>query len=498
MARSFFSMTASFRPRVALCALLVGCLMPVPARAFQSLVSLLPFDYEGDVYVTDSSLDKIFHLADLNLDGDYLDVGEVVTFYDDTFGPLPLSNNSSIAVGPGGRVYVTDRAEGWVLRMLDSDGDGKAETGGETTVFFDGDPLVNAAGLDVPAPLHITVDAQNVIWVAEAGQGGAGKDSVLRLQDLNLDGDANDVGEARRYYEPPMGTTDGDTVVADVLVGPDAFLYYVEASSTGFRPVGLYRMDDANVDGVIDPLTEVAPFFLVPTSPFAIFLQAGALDGNGFMYLTDAGNDVVWRVRDENGDGTIDPLLEARVYLVSPLSSVVWDLAPTADGRVLASELNGGARLLELDDLNGDGAIDITTELFEPYNSAIAAVSIANPRGLAWESRVTLDVPLTVTTGTVAMGTLAATEGDVATIYYSTGQIAPLPLAPFGFLELDPGAPAFFSLLTAGVVPSLSPLSFSIPVPSSPSFVGLVVYFQAVAGKADRLQLSNLDSLTIQ
>jgi len=477
---------------------LVGCgALGGSAFGAQALVSLVPFDYEGDVYVTDSSLDKVFHLADLNLDGDYLDSGEVVTFYDDTLGALPLSNNSSVAVGPFGRLYVTDRAEGWVLSMLDADGDGKAETGGETVVFFDGDPLVNAAGLDVAAPLSVTVDAQNVLWVAEANQGGAGRDSVIRLQDLNLDGDANDVGEALRYFEPATGPAEADTIIVDTLVGPDAFLYYVEGSTTGFSPPGLYRLNDADLNGVIDPVTEATPFFIVPTSPFPVFLQAGALDGAGFMYLTDTGNDVIWRVRDDNSDGTVNPVTEAKVFLVATSPEVIWDLAPTQSGKVLLSELASAGRMLRIDDLDGNGSIDIFTELAIPYLSTVAPVAIVNPRGLAWERRPTLAVPPIVPIGTTGTGSLAATEGDFGFIYYSTGQVAPAALVPFGFLELDINAPSVFGFLSLGIVPGLMPMSFAIPVPNDPALIGLTIFLQSVAGKADRLQLSNLSSLLI-
>lgn len=467
-----------------------------PARA-QALVSLLPFDHEGDVYVTDSSLDKVFHLADLNMDGDYLDAGEVVIFYDDTVGPLPLSNNSSLALGPYGRLYVADRGEGRVYVMLDSDGSGTAEAGGETSVFFDGDPLVNAGGLDVVAPTSVTVDAQNVLWLGEADQGGAGTDSVLRLQDLNLDGDANDAGEALRYYLPPMGSTDGDTIVADVFVGADAFLYYVEGSTTGFTPPGLYRLNDVDGNGVIDPVTEVTPFFIVPTSPFPVFLQAGALDGSGYMYLTDTGNDVIWRVRDENGDGTVDPVTEAKVFLVATSPEVIWDLAPTSSGEVLLSELASAGRMLRLDDLDGNGSIDIFTELAIPYLSSVAPVAITNPRGLAWERRPTLAAPTSISIGTTGTGTLEATVGDLGLVYFSTASIPPLALPSLGYLELDANLPAIFGVLTSGIAPDLVPLGFPIAVPSDPALVGLSIFLQAAAGKSDRFMLSNLVSFGI-
>ena len=479
-------------------AFVAGLALGVPCRAAQGLVPLAPFEYVADVYVTDSTLDKLFHLADLNLDGDFNDAGETVVFYDDTVGSLPLSNNSSLALGKGNMLYVSDRSTGWILSFLDADGDGKAESPGEHLVYFDGNPLVNRSGLDVVAPHNVTVDANNVLWVAEADQGGLGTDSVLRLEDLNFDGDANDPGEAQRYFQPAMGSVEGDTIVADVVVSSDGFLYYVEGSTTGFRPVGLYRLDDANQDGQIDPMTEALPFFLVPSQPSPVFLQAGALDGLGYLYLTDTGNEVVWRVRDENNDGSVNPATEAKWYLVSPVSALIWDLAPTADGRVLCTEVQTSARLLELDDKNGDGSIDLLTELSAPYSALLAPVKIQNPRGLAWEPEPLLSIPSPLGIGQTGTGSLASTTGDIAGVYYSTGSIAPLPLPGLGLLEIDLTPGAVWGLLTLGVVPSLVPMSFPVPVPGNPVLVGLQLYLQGFAGKPDRFLLTQVATLMVQ
>jgi len=68
----------------------------------QTLPQLLPFVRTGDVYVSDSSGDTIWRFQDLDLDGTFNGANELVVFYDDVAGPLPINTNNGIAGGPDG------------------------------------------------------------------------------------------------------------------------------------------------------------------------------------------------------------------------------------------------------------------------------------------------------------------------------------------------------------------------------------------------------------
>jgi hypothetical protein len=456
-----------------------------------------PFSLVGDVYVTDSTTDLIFRLADLNLDGDANDLGEVTVFYDDTIGAVAFGNNSNITFGPSGILFVVDSAEDRIFRLVDLDGNGDANGPLEATVFFDGDPQVNGSAIDMASPAGLSVGGNHVVWVADSNTGTAGLDGILRLNDLNFDGDANDVGEAIRIYTTPTGISLGDSIPSDVVVGADGKLYYVESSLTGAYAKGIYSLDDIDGNDVIDPLTEVTAFFIPTPGVLPEFLFTLSQDGAGYFYISDTGNDVVWRVRDENGDGVITNATEASAYMTVPFASQIWEVNAALDGTLICAEDQNPDRVLLVKDTNGDGVIDLLTEVEEFYSQLLSSVSIQSPRGLTWERKPTLAIPPTGGLGTTQTGKVTATESDFAYVYFSTGLSAPIPLPPFGFLELGVTFPDLFGLFTSNTVPAYVPLPFPISIPSNPGLVGLQVFFQALVGKVDRFQLSNVQDLTI-
>lgn len=466
----------------------------VTTAGAQGLVPLVPFEAVADAYVVDSTADKLYGFADLNLDGDFGDALESFVFYDDTIGAQVLSNPTGLAVGNGARFYVADRGTGRVLRFLDSDGDRTAHDPGEAVVFFDGDPLVNQSGLTVEQPVRLLVDASETVWVTESNAMG-GADAVLRLRDLTFDGDANDAGEASRFFAPDPGAVPGDTVVADVDIGLDGRLYYVEASTTGFRAPGIYRLDDADASGTIDAPGEVSAWFTVPTQPNPVFLQSLASDGAGAFYLTDTGNDLVWRAEDLNADGDANDVGEASVFFTLPSSAIFWDAAPRADGRVLVCGEDGLGELIVLDDADASGVVD-------PGEAATVFLAggagfLPNPRAAAWELRPMLEMPTAASVGGVGAGLLTTGASDLVFVYHSLALMPPLTLPPFGTVLLDLNPGVGFARFVQGTASLGGSFPIGFTVPNDPALAGLTVHWQAAAGKVDRLLLSNLQSLSI-
>ncbi|MDG1500560.1 MAG: hypothetical protein P8R48_11365 [Planctomycetota bacterium] len=455
-----------------------------------------PFAVPGDIYVTDSVSDLIYRIVDVNMDGDGNDLGEVTVFYDDTLGAVPLGNNSNLSFGPTGVLYVTDSATNKIVRLIDINGDGSCHDPTEATVFFDGDPMVNASGIEMAAPAGVSIGTNQVVFVADSDSGGSGLDGILRLTDLNLDGDANDAGEAIRLYTPPGGTG-GHSIPSDVIIGIDGKLYYVESSSTGLYAKGIYQLDDADNDDFIDPVTEVTQFF-VPTPGGSLeFIWTLTQDAAGNIYTSDTGNDIIWRVRDDNSDGVITNATEASAFLTAPGASLVWDVSVSADGTLICVEDQAPDRVLRMKDLNSDGVIDVFTELENVYNQAISATSIGNVRGLTWERQPQLTVDATTSPGSTAAFQVEATENDTVILYLSTGTTAPVPLAPFGYSELAFVSPDTFLQVFSTFAPILVPLAVNLPIPNDPSLSGLSFGFQALVGKPDRLQITNLQILNI-
>ena len=455
-----------------------------------------PYAVPGDIYVTDSANDVIYRIADKNMDGDGNDLGEVTAFYDDTLGAVILGNNSNLSFGPTGVLYVTDSATNKIVRLIDLDGDGNCHGAGEATVFFDGDPMVNASGIEMAAPAGVSIGVNQVVFVADSDSGGSGMDGILRLTDLNLDGDANDAGEAIRLYTPPGGAG-GNSIPSDVIIGIDGKLYYIESSSTGLYAKGIYQLDDADNNDFIDPITEVTQFF-VPTPGGSLeFLWTVTQDAAGYFYTSDTGNDIIWRVRDDNSDGVINNATEASAFLTAPGTSLVWDVSVSADGTLICVEDQSPDRVLRMKDTNADGVIDLVTELENVYNQAVSPTSIGNVRGLTWERQPQLTVDATTVPGSTAAFQVQATESDTVILYLSTGTTTPVPLAPFGNLELAIASPDIFLQVFNTFAPILVPLAVNLPIPNDPGLSGLSFGFQALVGKADRLQISNLQILTI-
>jgi hypothetical protein len=222
------------------------------------LTAQTPFVPRPDLWVTDSANDRIARLADLDLDGHYDGPLESVVFYDDTLGPYPLSNNSCVLAEDDGSVLVGDTTTDVILRLIDVDGDGTAHGAAEAREYFTS--VFNGSGVEAQA-VNGLARSGAVVYAAVAQSGSSGRDFVLRLEDLNTDHDADDLGEAREYFVRSdmsvPGTSTGDSIVQDVAVGLDGRVYYLESGSTGVHAKGVYRLVDLDQNGVIDPAAEV-------------------------------------------------------------------------------------------------------------------------------------------------------------------------------------------------------------------------------------------------
>lgn len=331
------------------------------------------------VFVSDSTNDLVWRLEDLDGDGTYHGPGETLEFYSPSVGSVPLSNNLGITRGTNGVVYVCDASTDVVLALLDLDGDGNCNAVGEHWVFFDGNPGGNASGVLMVSAQEVQATPDGRIWVASANT-TSGQDLIFYLQDLDGDGNANGPGEAVVYYAHP-GTSTGDSLPQDMTFGPDGALYYLENGSTGFQPKGIYRLEDLDGSGVIDQPNELTPFFIPPAGSSTAFFWGFDVDDDGFFYMADTGNERIWRFRDGNGDGSVDPATEALVWW-STAASNIWQVSVGNDGWLYVGEFQSPRRVLRLKDLDGDGVVDPATEVETVYDQTLALASIGSPRSL--------------------------------------------------------------------------------------------------------------------
>ncbi|MCB9914982.1 MAG: hypothetical protein H6828_07515 [Planctomycetes bacterium] len=341
----------------------------------------------GVSWVTDSTNDSIYRLEDLDNDGTYNGVGEVVEVYSDVLGTVSLTNNNMIAVDANGVAYVGDSSVDVILAFADNDNDGEANDPGEHWIYFDGTPGGNASGIVMDSAQRISFGpAGDAFWdgkllIASANAAGS-VDEIFYIEDLNNDGDCNDAGEAVSYFIPLNGGSTADTLPTDVMVGLDGNVYYLEIGSTGFQPKGIYKLVDADSSGSIDPLTEVSAFYVPPTLANTPFFWGFDQAPDGSFYMADSTNELIWRFRDDNSNGVIDVGVEDVQWWNAPGSSLIWEVDVAADGSVYCAESQSPDRVLRMADDDNSGTIDPVTEVQEVYNNTISGVTIGNPRGI--------------------------------------------------------------------------------------------------------------------
>jgi len=339
-------------------------------------------------YVTDTTADSVVKCMDLDADGTYNGAGETTTYYDDTIGSIALSNNTGITMDDTGVIYVCDSSADVIMACIDTDGDGECNDAGEHWVFFDGNPGGNASGVEMSSPGNVYWAADGKRWCASSDTGGGGYDYIFYVQDLSNppDGDANDTGEAVVYYHVPNNGSVGDTIPYGIMQGLDGAMYYLETGSTGMYSKGIYRLVDSNLNGIIDPGTaEASLFYSPPAMANTPFFWQFTIADDGYFYMADTGNELVWKFRDETvpPDDFVTPGTEDVQYWTSTLAaSNIWAVGVPADNSLYCNESQSPDRILRMVDADSNGTIDELTEVAVIWDEALSPLDIENPRGL--------------------------------------------------------------------------------------------------------------------
>lgn len=448
----------------------------------------LPYAKTLDLVAIDTDSDSVWRLADLNQDGDYLDAGEVTSLYSDTVGPFAWTSPSSIAADPWGTVFVGDVSNDAIYAMRDQNGDGDAVDAGEVRVFFD---LTNASGLPMQQSQGLGVDSGGVVFVACSNPSGNIGDTILRLQDLNGDGDANDLGEASVFYAiAGSAAVNSFSIPTKVQVGLDGAVYFTDVGS-GLGQRGVWRLFDGNGNGSID--AGEATNYWNPSTGNGQYWSL-AIDQTGHFYVSDHIGEIVYRGFDTDGSGTITASEQTVFYQTS--GSTWWDLAVRDDGSLWLCDSEGTTndKITRLVDLDNDGSALGLGEATPVYEQSLAAVPF-EIRGLAVMRGPTLNLnPATAQVGsTVNYQVWTSKPFELVVPALALSLIPPFSLAPFGSLEVDP-----LSVVLLGVGLSDANGSFVYPVtlPNNPIYIG-TFGTQALCGDGFRLFLSNGALMTL-
>lgn len=333
----------------------------------------------GDaLYVADSSADQVVRLEDRDGSGaiDPSVAGEVISFYDDASPGPDLSTPGALVLDPARGLFLVDGGTlDSVLLLVDQNDDDDANDDGEVSVYFD-----NTAGAPLlGTPNALVLNADGSFHLADDGKSRA---LILKLEDLNADGDALDDGEWVTVYNSDTFDPDNLPVpsLADpeaMVVAPDGRIFVTDAT----RAV-LFVLEDFNGDGDAMDGGEVRVYF-DPGEDYAFGDPEGmTLGSNGSLFVTDEDTGLILELVDFDGNGVVAGQNEVTSFIDQTANLAprdTNDILALADGGLLILDGSRDQVFLAIDG-DGDGVAlsegEVTGLLLTPD-------VLATPSGIA-------------------------------------------------------------------------------------------------------------------
>jgi hypothetical protein len=380
----------SIRPALSIVLALGAAFSALPSAAQAQVQSVLPFGKTRDLLVGDSAGSQILRIA-----ADSLESGSpvITNYFDPTiainpatgvpYGPI-LGIPTAITSDLKGRIYVIGQgAFPRIFSLIDLDGDGNANGPGESRIFLDGSLVAN---LGNSLSNGLAVDPSGVVWITADGAAG---DWVYRCEDLNADGDANDIGEVTEFYNDSTATANGSSPLFDVTwtgFTPSGSLFVTNTASFHQFIVGL-QDNSVPPDGDANDLTDITFLYTTISGVTPIGKCTCArftADGRLFMYNSTAKNLVV--AADLNHNGSWSDPGEHHVYAASGSSGITlgagvcFDLR--GDGAIVFGDTGAAARLVVWKDGNANGNANDPGEATIAFSFASTAFPGAQPRSV--------------------------------------------------------------------------------------------------------------------
>lgn len=242
-----------------------------------------------------------------------------------------------------------DGSSDTVYRLINGNLDGDAQDAGEAAVWFSAE---NAGSLSIVTPNGIAEGPDGAIYIANAGTTSAPQDAIYRTVDLNGDGDANDTGEATVWLDVQ---TVIDTAVPFDLSFDGTVAYLNDL--TGSAADVIYRIEDRNGDGTIQT-DEVTDFISDDMNFGAPVDISSAVAADGSLYTLTwfrEGDELlkICRLNDLDGSGQIEGVLEAvEVWNADAMP----DNVPADIGFSIATD-DAGRLILTANSFAGDGNV---------------------------------------------------------------------------------------------------------------------------------------------
>lgn len=389
--------------------------------------------------VVDSTRDHVVWLQDLDSDGRYDGPGESQIFYDDSAVGPNLSVPSALIARQDDLLLLDGGTIDSLISLKDIDGDGFATGPEEVRVIYDDEAL----GPDLTVPSSMAIDLSGAIYICDRS---TTKRHVLRLQDLDGDGDMDESAEAIIWLQIIGNPQLVNFTPTAVCIGVDGSVLVGDGAS-GF----VYSCQDIDGDGVAQGAIEVQPWFTNPSSYGISTVDALVTADNGCFYLADEENGTVLMLHDKDGDGVIDSSDEVQVF-IDPTASSSLVVGPM----VLFSSPAGGLligdpgqdALLLANDFDQDGSASTAGEqqiIFEDQGVLLPSVT-----GIS-----TVPGPLSITVEAIVPQLIAQSGGTPVQIHgdgWQTGAEVSFRIEGNEFPAVAPLA----GIITA-VMPALNP-----------------------------------------
>jgi len=310
---------------------------------------------DGHLYVCDATDDRVLRFTDVDASRSWEpdSADEMGVYFDDESSAADLSVPSHLVVGLDETVYVLDGGTlDTVLALRDRNLDGDANDDGEASVFYNN----SSAGPRLATPNTLLALSDGSFVVADDGSRAR---RVVRLIDVNGDGDALDEGEAATVFDAEnlggMAIEDPESLAE----GPDGVLFVGDSTARS-----VFALRDLDGNGDYQGAAESRVFFAARAGQPFDDLDSMATDGSGEVYVGSEDHGVVWRLRDLNSDGDAEDVDEATIFVSSAAAVAVGDLndmifLPGGDLLMIDARSDG---VVVARDLDGDGDADDENE----------------------------------------------------------------------------------------------------------------------------------------
>ncbi len=222
---------------------------------------------DGSCYVADTGSNRILKI----------DTSGAVSILP---SPLPLHNiPCGLAVDRNDNVYIADSGRNRIIKI--------SSAGIVTTVAGSGTPsLTNGNGMaaDFKFPTGVAVDAQGVLYIADA------ENHVVRKIDTN--GDVTTIaGSGRAGFSDGNGTTAQFNYPWGIVLDSIGNIYITDRDNNRIRKLAangdVTTFAGSGISGLADGPGATAQF----NTPTAI-----SIDGNGCLYVADMGNNEIRKI----------------------------------------------------------------------------------------------------------------------------------------------------------------------------------------------------------